>query len=50
LILQWGAPELAATVDGPWSPGIEVIGGAATGVEAIELARSLQPDIVLTDL
>ena len=32
-----------------WAPGIEVIGGAATGVEAIELARSLQPDIVRVD-
>jgi len=31
-------------------PGIEVIGQAADGVEAVELARSLEPDIVLLDL
>ena len=31
-------------------PGIEVIGQAADGVEAIELAHSLKPDIILLDL
>jgi DNA-binding NarL/FixJ family response regulator len=31
-------------------PGIEVIGEAADGVEAVELARSLQPDVVLMDI
>ena len=31
-------------------PGIEVIGQAADGVEAVELAHSLQPDIILLDL
>lgn len=31
-------------------PGIEVIGEAADGVEAIEMARRLQPDVVLMDV
>ncbi len=31
-------------------PGIEVIGQAADGVEAVELAQSLRPDIILLDL
>jgi two-component system, NarL family, response regulator LiaR len=31
-------------------PGIEVIGQAKDGVEAIELARELTPDIILMDL
>jgi NarL family two-component system response regulator LiaR len=31
-------------------PGIEVIGQAADGVEAVELAHSLGPDIILLDL
>ena len=31
-------------------PGIEVVGEAETGVEAVALARDLQPDIVLMDL
>ena len=31
-------------------PGIEVIGEAADGAEAVELARSLQPDVVLMDI
>jgi DNA-binding NarL/FixJ family response regulator len=31
-------------------PGIEVVGEAGTGLEAIELATRLQPDIVLLDL
>jgi DNA-binding NarL/FixJ family response regulator len=32
------------------SPGIEVVGAAADGEEAIRLARSLAPDVVLMDL
>jgi NarL family two-component system response regulator LiaR len=35
--------------DVAWLP-IEVVGEAANGVEAVELARQLQPDIVLLDL
>ncbi|MCP4536579.1 MAG: response regulator transcription factor [Chloroflexi bacterium] len=31
-------------------PGLEVIGDAADGVEAVEKARSLQPDVILLDL
>jgi DNA-binding NarL/FixJ family response regulator len=32
------------------SPGIELVGEATTGDEAIELARSVRPDVVLMDL
>ncbi|MGW2547395.1 response regulator [Kitasatospora sp. NPDC001574] len=31
-------------------PDIEVVGGAADGVEALELARRLRPDMVLADI
>lgn len=31
-------------------PGLEVVGTAADGVEAVSLARSLQPDVILIDL
>ena len=31
-------------------PGVEVIGQAEDGVEAVQLANSLQPDIILMDL
>ena len=31
-------------------PGIEVIGEASSGEEAIEMATQLQPDVVLTDI
>jgi len=31
-------------------PGIEVIGEAANGVEAVEIARRLQPDVCLFDI
>jgi RNA polymerase sigma factor (sigma-70 family) len=33
-----------------YAPGIEVIGQAANGREAIELARQLRPDVVLMDV
>jgi len=32
------------------SMGVEVIGEATTGVEAVQLARELQPDVVLMDI
>jgi two-component system, NarL family, nitrate/nitrite response regulator NarL len=31
-------------------PRIEVVGRARDGVEAVELARSLQPDVILMDI
>jgi DNA-binding NarL/FixJ family response regulator len=31
-------------------PGMEVVGEAADGVEAVELARTAQPDVVLMDI
>jgi DNA-binding NarL/FixJ family response regulator len=32
------------------APGIELAGAAASGTEAVELARQVQPDVVLMDL
>jgi DNA-binding NarL/FixJ family response regulator len=39
---------LAATIDG--LPGSKVVGQAATGLEAVELAQQAQPDVVVMDL
>src|SRR5258708_6252794 len=45
LITRQGLRTLLAA-----TPGIEVIGEAANGAEVIELAASLQPDVILMDL
>jgi DNA-binding NarL/FixJ family response regulator len=45
VITRQGLRILLAT-----TPGIEVIGEAANGAEVIELAASLQPDVILMDL
>jgi DNA-binding NarL/FixJ family response regulator len=44
-LVRAGLERLLATAD-----DVEVVGGAADGAEAIELARRLQPDVVLMDL
>jgi DNA-binding NarL/FixJ family response regulator len=44
-LVRAGLERLLAT-----APDIEVVGGAADGAEAIELAAELQPDVVLMDL
>ncbi len=31
-------------------PGLEVVGEATTGPEAVQLAQALQPDVVLMDV
>jgi DNA-binding NarL/FixJ family response regulator len=44
-LVRAGLERLLATAN-----DVEVVGGAADGAEAIELARRLQPDVVLMDL
>jgi DNA-binding NarL/FixJ family response regulator len=44
-LVRAGLERLLATAD-----DIEVVGGAADGAEAVELARRLKPDVVLMDL
>ena len=44
-LVRDGLERLLAT-----APGIEVVGGAADGSEAIELAAKVHPDVVLMDL
>ena len=44
-LVRAGLERLLATAD-----DVEVVGAAADGAEAIELARRLQPDVVLMDL
>jgi len=44
-VVRKGVLALLAT-----EPGIEVVGEASTGIEAVERAESLRPDVVLMDL
>lgn len=44
-LVRQGLASLLST-----KPGFEVVGQAADGVEAVELATSLRPDIILMDL
>ncbi len=44
-IVREGLRALFAT-----EPGIEVVGEAADGVEAVDKARALQPDVILLDM
>jgi DNA-binding NarL/FixJ family response regulator len=44
-VIRQGLEQLFATV-----PGIEVVGSAADGVQAVALADQLLPDVVLMDI
>lgn len=33
-----------------WEPGFELVGEAANGLEAVELARRVQPDVMFLDI
>lgn len=43
-VIRWGLRELLKNTD------IEVIGEAATGAEAVQKTRELQPDVVILDI
>ncbi|MFF8262611.1 response regulator [Streptomyces virginiae] len=45
VLIRAGLAALAAA-----APGLEVVGQAATGEEAVELAAALRPDVVLMDI
>ena len=44
-VVRYGLGALMETV-----PDIKIVGAAADGVEAVELAETLQPDVILLDL
>jgi NarL family two-component system response regulator LiaR len=49
-VVRQGLRTFLELQDDPSAPPIEIVGEAANGVEAVDLARRLQPDVVLLDL
>jgi NarL family two-component system response regulator LiaR len=49
-VVRQGLRTFLELHDDPGSPTIEVVGEAANGVEAVDISRQMQPDVVLVDL